>query len=320
MLPKQHWDYYSSYFDLHGWGEAVLRGAWLLVIAMTGSLYFEPAAAYEGKIHQQLTFIAARQFNDCARLNPTMQRFSALETRRIVRANVDQADAGLFNRMFRWNYYNRADRSSKRMMGVVDTRFHEHFERLVDDMRWAEDRRAGLKNLGRIINYIQDVSSPSRVVPVYTGRWWRFSMGDRFDRYRVRQDVVEEAVMGVCDDLPTAGVSFHDVLEDTANRTINAVRTPIYGYPVTWEVFWSFNADPDEFGEYGPAGNNFGDRTRFRCGEDERCLLLKNDPLYRDFADAQHITAVLATMRALALMQATGPVEEPVQAAVEPGN
>ena len=59
----------------------------------------------------------------------------------------------------------------------------------------------------------------------------------------------------------------------------------------------------EEFGAYGPAGNNFGVRTEFTCGEAEQCLLLKDDPLYQEFAHGQHLTAVRATIQAMFLMQ-----------------
>ena len=269
------------------------------MLAIFGSL---SASAYEGRVHQQLTFIAARQFNNCAHENPQLDRFSALDTRHIVRANVAQAEASVFARMFRWNYYNRKDQTNRTSLGVIDTRFHTHFETLVDDTRWSGDRQKRLRNLGRIINYIQNVTSPSRVVPVYSSRWWRFSVGDRFDRRRVHSALVEEAVEDICEEVVTIDASFQDVLADTANQTIRAVRAPIFGFPTTWEAYWQFAEREEDFGEYGPAGNTFGERTEFRCGT-ERCLLLKDDPLYNDFAAARHISAVIATMRAMAIMQ-----------------
>lgn len=61
--------------------------------------------------------------------------------------------------------------------------------------------------------------------------------------------------------------------------------------------------DEDEFGAYGPAGNNFGVRAEFACGEGERCLLLRDDPLYQEFAHVQHLIAVRATIQAMFLMQ-----------------
>lgn len=274
-----------------------------LVLALVIAALAGPALGYTGDLHQQLTFIAARQFNNCAHASNEVNRFSALDTRFIVRANVAQAETNVFTRMFRWNYYNRADQTSRSALGFIDTRFHDHFEQLVDETRWSVDRQRRLKNLGRIINYIQDMSSPARVVPVYTGRWWRFSLGDRFDRYPLQAEELELAVENLCDDtLGTVG-SFQDVLEDVATQTIQAVRAPIFGFPATWEAYWQFARKANEFGEYGPAGNSFGDRTRFNCGEQTSCLLLEDDPLYRDFATARHISAVVATMRAMALMQ-----------------
>ena len=261
------------------------------------------ASAFSKDTHQTLTFIAAKQFNNCAHQDVNVARFSALDTRYIVRANVAQADTNVFSRMFNWNYYNRADQSQRTALWLIDTRFHDHFESLVDETRWSVDRQRRLKNLGRIISYIQDMSSPPRVVPVYVSRWWRFSVGDRFDRFPVDSEAVEMAGEGACQDILNLDASFQDVLEDVATQTIRAVRGPIFGFPATWEAYWRFAEEDDAFGEYGPAGNSFGDRTSFRCGERERCLLLENDPLYRDFATARHIAAVLGTMRAMALMQ-----------------
>lgn len=276
------------------------RATWAMLVLMLAP---SSVQAYNEVAHQQLTFIAAKQFNNCAHLSQQVTRFSALDTRYIVRANASQADANFFVRMFRWNYYNRADQSGRTTMGLIDTRFHDHFEALVDETRWSTDRQRRLKNLGRILNYVQDMTSPAKVVPVYTGRWWRFSVGDRFDKYPIQTAQIELAVENMCDDILSTSASFQDVLEDAANRTIKAVRAKIFGFPTSWESFWRFAQAADEFGEYGPAGNSFGTRTRFRCGGDEPCLLLDDDPLYQDFAIARQINAVISTMRAMALMQ-----------------
>lgn len=276
---------------------------WLAVVAACTCLYAPAVYSFNKDVHQTLTFIAAKQFNNCAHQDVNIARFSALDTRYIVRANVAQSETNVFTRMFNWNYYNRADQTQRTAWWLIDTRFHDHFESLVDETRWSVDRQRRLKNLGRIISYIQDMSSPPRVVPVYVSRWWRFSVGDRFDRFDVDSSAVEQAVEDACADVLNVEASFQDLLEDVAAKTIRAVRGPIFGFPATWEAYWRFAGRADEFGEYGPAGNSFGDRTEFRCGDGERCLLLKDDPLYRDFATARHIAAVVGTMRAMALMQ-----------------
>ena len=264
-----------------------------------------PAFAYEPQIHQQLTFLAARQFNECAQNHPQIQRLSALDTRYVVRSNAAQADGNFFVRMFRWNYYNRLDQSNRTAWYLIDTRFHQHFEGLLENVDEPKDRQQQLRDLGRLVNYIQNVTSPPHVVPVYTGRWWRLSWSDRFDSFPLDAARVEAAIAGNCEPLVSSTkTSYKDVLVAVAESTIEAVREPIYGFPTTWESYWKLAEKSDEFGEYGPAGNHFGVRAQFRCGKGERCLLLKDDPLYRDFAFERHVAAALATMRAFGRLQA----------------
>lgn len=284
-----------------GIARAGLALASLLLIGAVPSVH-----AYDGAIHQQLTFIAARQFNLCAQNMLAYERFSALETRRMARANIAQADAGFFGRMFRWNYFNAADQEGRRALWMIETRLHDHFAGQVEELQETDNPKQRLKNLGRLINYVQDMTTPSRVVPVYTGRWWRFSTSDRFDRYRVDQALIEDALQDTCAGLGEEQGDFNSILLQTAQATQDAVRSSITGYPATWEVFWEFGREPGDFGEFGPAGNNFGDRTRFRCAESERCLLLEDDPLYVEFAQARHVAAVMATMRVMALVQRLG--------------
>lgn len=260
------------------------------------------ASAYEDRVHQQLTFIAARQFNECVQGQTEGERLSALDTRYIVKSNVALANTNIFVRMFRWNYYNRNDQTSRSTWGVIDTRFHERFDQLVKDTGSSNDRYQRLQNLGRIIHYVQDMTSPAHVVPVYTGRWWRFTLTDKFDRFRVDAQRLEDALRDNCEPVNLSAASFHEVLRRVADDTIAAVRAPIHGFPSTWEAYWQFADDPDDFGEYGAAGNSFGERTEFRCGADERCLLLRADPLYKEFAARQHLLAVLGTMNAIALL------------------
>ena len=97
--------------------------------------------------------------------------------------------------------------------------------------------------------------------------------------------------------------SYDRVLTDTADRTLAAVRESIDGLPASWTAFWTPSEDPGSFGDYGPAGNSFGRRTEFRCGADQRCVLLQDDPLYREFALARHLDAVRGTQAAMLKMQ-----------------
>ena len=268
-----------------------------------------PAWSYDSAVHQQLTFLAAKQISRCER-TAQLQPLSALDTRYVVRANAAQADRNLFWRMFRWNYYNRDSAQGRGALGLIDTRFHDHFDGLNAELKQSGDRQERLKTFGRILSYLQDVTSPPRVVPVFTSRWWRLSFSDRFDRFDVDVERLENAIQDSCAELaafaelvkePDQRADLQALLVSTAEGTIASVRAPIEGLPAQWTAFWQFGA-ADEFGSYGPAGNKFGERTGFQCGS-ETCLLLENDPLYQDFAHVRHTAAVTVTMKAMLLMQ-----------------
>ena len=263
--------------------------------------------AYEGDIHQELTFIAARQYNQCAE-DTHLATLTPLEVRYIAIANANQADAAWWRRMFRWNYYNRGDQSSSKFLWLFDTRMHNHYRSTLRRLEEARDLSRRFSNLGRIINYVQDATAPVHVVPVYSARWWRFSVGDRFNGFAVDAEGVTAALGEDCSAVRSTDVGFENLLVATAERTIHSVTESIPGLPVSWEAFWELSDDPEDFGHYGDAGNNFGREVRFRCdrpedGRRKNCVLVQDDPLYRGYAQARHVDAVQATITAMAMMQ-----------------
>ena len=277
-----------------------------LRLAAYCALAAAPAFAYDGPAHQTLTFIAAEHFNRCAG-DIGATRLTPLQVRYIVRANVGQAEANVFRKMTRWSYYDRAGQSERSVLGVIQTRLHQRFNRLVEDLETADNLAERYANLGRLINYVQEVTSPAHVVPVFTVRWWRFNVSDRFDQFPVREAGVAAALQDDCSPLRPKVDSHAGLLAETAERTLAAVREPIPDLPATWEAFWRPDA-PGGFGEYGDAGNNFGRPADFDCGAAgvERCILLQDDPLYAAFAAARHVDAVRATMTAMWLLQRRG--------------
>ena len=270
-------------------------------------------ASYEGDIHQRLTFMAAKQLSLCDRASGDGV-MSALDTRYIVRANVAQAESNVFVRMFRWNYYNRDEGREKAALGIIDTRFHAHFNSLASDLAKLYKSEERYKTLGKLLNYIQDVTSPSKVVPVFTNRWWRLSFYDRFDRFPIDVTWMEKSLIESCAEIQNFAQSsvgkpieqiFQSILQETAEKTIEKVREPIAGLPADWTYFWAFG-ETDEFGNYGPAGNKFGERTAFDCGANQKCLLLDKDPIYRDFANQLHFNSIVATMKSIRILQGVG--------------
>ena len=275
--------------------------------ALAAAVSSPSALAYEGRIHEQLTFIAARQYNRCAE-ETHLATLTPLQVRYIAIANASQADAAWWRRMFRWNYYNRGDQSTAKLFWLVETRMHDHYQDTLRRLREARDLSRRFTNLGRIINYVQDATTPAYVVPVYTTRWWRFNVSDRFNNFRVDGEAVTLALGDDCTSVRRADLGFEDLLVATATRTLASITEDIPGLPVGWEAFWELNEDPGNFGRYGSAGNNFGRETRFPCevsGDSKRkgCVLVDDDPIYKRYASVRHVDAVQATISAMAMMQ-----------------
>ncbi len=256
--------------------------------------------SYQGGTHQKLTFIAAKKFNQCA-LGLGVERLTPLQVRYIAKTNVKLAERNIFSRVFNWRYYDRGSQSEKSFLWVLDTRFHKHFNEITLNMEQAIDAKARYSDLGRLVSYIQVVSSPAHSVPVFASRFWRFNSTDRFDRYPVNEEAVEKLLD--CKMLRASDGTFDSILQSIASETLQAVISSIEGLPVTWEAFWQLADKDSNFGEYGPAGNNFGRKTEFACGSGTLCVLLKDDPLYEDFALSRHLSAAKGTMQALFLIQ-----------------
>lgn len=259
------------------------------------------ALAYDGRIHQELTFLAAKHFNRCIE-GSELPPLTPLQIRYIARTNVGLADRNAFARMFNWRYYDRGAEAEHSVMWAIDTRFHEHFNEILARIDESDSMAKLYSEVGRIINYVQLVSSPPHTVPVFTSRFWRFSFTDRFDGYPVDTDAVQQEIGDDCAFL-AADEDYAAVLRIVATDTIEAVRAPIEGMPATWEAFWELADDPEKFGDYGPAGNNFGRKTEFRCPPQQRCVLLRDDPLYAAFATQRHAAAVRGTLAALLIVQ-----------------
>jgi len=258
--------------------------------------------AYQSSEYQFMTFLAAKQFNRCVD-GTDIPPLTPLQVRYMARANIGLADRSGFARMFNWRYYDRADQSEQSFMWMVDTRFHDHFNDLSGRLTAFDDPVEAYQDLGRILSYIQLVTSPAHVVPVYTARFWRFSFSDRFDGYPLDERAIELAIDGDCSFLAEPPASFEEILRSVAQRTMDAVQDSIPGLPTHWTAFWNPDKDQGDFGDYGPAGNSFGRRTEFRCGDDQRCVLLRDDPLYVEFANARHLDALQGSLSALLLMQ-----------------
>ena len=269
-------------------------------------------SAFTAARHQELTFLAAQEFNQCVAPS-SVPRLTALQVRYIARANRGIADRNFWRRLSRWDYYDRDQQSGQKLLGFVDTRFHEFFRRSTARLGEQSESRKIYSTLGEIVHYLQEVASPAHVVPIRIVRPLRFRVTDSFDSYPIDKARLIQAPRDRCASVlgldSSSAMDLNQLLVSTADRTIESVQTSIQGMPATWQAFWKLG-DAGSFGDYGVAGNNFGRRTSFRCPlePDQRCLLLEDDPIYAEYAAGQHMLAIEATMIAIGLLQ-TGVIE-----------
>jgi hypothetical protein len=298
-------------FSLAG-ASAIALALWLTPLA---------AAGYDPKVHQRLTFLAAKTLNRCLD-GSDVAPLTPLQVRFVATSNMGLANTNPLVRMFRWSYFDAAageNGSNRKFLGVLNTRFTEHFAQLVDNLNGAADEAERYRDLGRIVSYVQLVSTPTRALPVFSARFWRGSTSDRFDRFRLDEETLQAALAAEdCSFLADPPASYRAILDSVASDTRQAVKAPIDGLPATWEAFWKPGATPGDFGEYGPAGNTFGRKAEFPCGSDgeRRCLLMRRDPLYADFALGRQVAAVLGTAQAMYLFQ----IEQAMQVDRDEGN
>ncbi len=267
------------------------------------------AQGHNDGIHQRLTFMAARLFNRCVE-GTEVPMLKPLEVRYIVKANLREQNRNFFARITRWHFYDEKQ-TQRRVVWFIETRLHERFNDRLLEIDAAESSAEEYSALGSLINFIQGVTSPVQVVPIFHPRWWRFGASDKFNHFEVDADGVERLLDTSCARvLTTKEEDLLDLLISTANATLDAVRAEIPGMNATWQVFWREDPADGDFGRYGVVGNSFGREVRFRCGE-ERCQLLAGDPIYREFADQRHAQAVLSTMKAMLIMQRRRMMAEP---------
>jgi hypothetical protein len=205
-------------------------------------LLCDGSAAYEPALHQQFTFIAAKQLNRCLE-GSSLPRLTPLQVRYIAKSDVAQAQGSWFGQ-FRWGYYDRSAQGQKKLLWLVDTRLHDHFDELEHELSAAQDMGDKYSDLGYVANYLQNMTSPAHVVPVYFTRWWRLSLSDRFDSYPIDDAALEAALDTDCEallqapDLPPG-----ELLRDTASATLLAVQRRIDSLPTTWQAYWKLADD-----------------------------------------------------------------------------
>lgn len=190
--------------------------------------------------------------------------------------------------------------------------------------------RSYLYLLGRGLHHLQDMSSPTHVVPISHFALSETLSGifpqDQFESRPFPKNAVLSQIQGELHTMPlrqmcaftnSSPQSLFEILDESARDTLQALtqNVPIYvthpfalprSMTVTWEKWYDLQVGPDGFGDYGFYGNTFGlglislDSDDPTTVEDETGWRLYVAPeVYFDFSYQQYRRAIQATKRGL---------------------
>jgi len=284
------------------------------------------ADAYEPATHYRFTVEAISQFKECFPNNKFI-----LKGRNRIADYTEHEDSILHNfwRFGQWHFFSPKGDLGRSGLGFrisMDYRFHyleKKLEKLIskDSLRkfdWSEIH----ETIGRLIHYVQDVTAPPHVMPIYhwSGKKDLFD-GYPFDASKVA-NLFKQNKVKVCSDISTSNYPdlFSLLVQAAKNTKRVAVKEPLrisgsHNSDATWGLFWKEDKNckdivKEKFKDYGPLGNNYGnnhiwDRCDLPegysplykyCGG-ESCIIDKT--AYVNFAQRRHQEAVNLTMKAL---------------------
>ncbi len=281
----------------------------LLMLASTG------ACALHKDRHVEIISVTLQSFQLCVATRGETDLLTS-GTDFIIDAAVEE-DESFTPRFFNWHFYD-AYRDTEHAMGTTwygaKTSLHDIYAQRIDELSQAlEAFRAGRTYIaaGRIINYIQDMTVPAHVAPIYHYKFGWFDLSEAFGamlRWKSQRLIWNEKACNTdaLEQLDLAA-AMQLLLVDTAERTRERIRAPIpvdSDHPLhgkTWEAFWvlrepgkDYAGAPAGFAPYGEQGEDGFTRL---CDSDHAiCTAFFRDSYY---------DAVETSLKVLLLINAT---------------
>jgi hypothetical protein len=316
-IPNEEWcDVASSSF--------YVRAACLLSLTLAvGLLLPRATCAYDPRQgHKQLAEAAIEGFNLCITADvdhvyslPVFEIGKYAAT--IVEADVAEDEKNLLRRALNWHFYST---SGPQIHFLTDRSLDRVFSGIEDKLKADGIAPSGAyKLVGRAMHFLEDVTVPAHVVPVYHGPGFPRSIKDPVDTYRVQGLVpgqilareVAGALPGKCKELAAApgpgapqfapAGPLRSILDLTAEETrthrLAGALCESGGLRLKWRRFWTFPASEKFFGRYADDTPVFGAPGVIRGSHGSSCKLTWVE--YDAFVLAGHKQAVLADIRAL---------------------
>jgi hypothetical protein len=284
------------------------------------SLSLSNAYAYSIDSHEILTKVAVQNFNACISSEVELSAFKTItpeQEKIITKGNVFEDSKSVFKRIFHWHFWKpevmnkSGDVKGNGGIGIKKD-FRKRFHKIRRELKQADKSdsqylEVAYKKLGNLIHYIQDVSIPAHVVPIFHPTLPKMKK-DKFDSYKINENIKID-----CRDLVAAlpnikNTGFNRILDYSAVRTLKNIKRliPVSGNTkTTWEAYWKSpkikkSGKKKNFGKYGEFKNKFGQEKIFECAAGS-CTILKYH--FDNFAFRQHQMTIDATVRSIMLIQ-----------------
>jgi hypothetical protein len=288
---------------------------------LTLLLFSQISFAYNIPNHRLITQRAIQEFNACSRYH----HFGGLtpkEQELLIQGNLSE-DYNIFTKTLRWHFFHpekNLNHKGYNAIGISRNILPYFYKKSVAVHRRIAIGRSldNYEFLGNLIHFLQDMSCPPHIVPIF------HTALDSFDNYPLVPDYSpenrREIDCGPIQNLVHSQKSKHPLflIQEQFDRTSRALQKEILtadhtpaviheGKPfrATWEAFWAGINTPD-FGQYGIFGNSFGTSHisvssgfwvwRFFSEKSEYDL---NPIYYHEFAKQQHRDAIDVTLEAI---------------------
>lgn len=227
----------------------------------------------------------------------------------IIQGSEEEDTTELKKRSMNWHFYrsngNIPEHYKKLGMNFRPTSEHIFSERIGDMSGYGRYDQRRYNYLGRIIHHIQDMSTPSHIIPIYHGPKFplKLSMGyikDHFEDFIERND---ERVRGLeLDEVPDidSTTTLYTLYRNSADdmlKNILKMEDPIEDRP--YSLFWKHSSEKEHkrlkgFGVYGKGQKYFKKNIMRKSNNDG-----VTEEMLFDLQDTITKHALISTCRAL---------------------
>jgi len=262
--------------------------------------------------HREITRLAINICEEKGGLSSALQQPARQDE--VVSGSGDEDEKNLWQRMTNWHFY-RAEGSPipKNIKAIFKTTSEDILETRIAEFISADPGTTNrFEWLGRILHHIQDMSTPSHVIPIFHGPelpflslrstddYFEKFLDDRLENIKVNSSIIDELSI---DDVE----SFEGLYQTAAVDMLALLQKPSTGHEdsLPFAMFWK-SASEEEckkikgFGVYGDCHHYF---KRKKENDDQ------HDPVFKALIDIQQMIAgqaILHTSRALLFATARG--------------